>query len=85
MLLGAILALGSFGSVLHKSSRVYLFQQAQCLNFYQTHDVSAIGANYDIEEGLCKLPIIQSRLSVVDGVDSFLQFLPRESIHFAQM
>lgn len=84
VLLGALLPLGNLGTLLHKSSRVYLFQQAQCLNYYQSHDISAIDANYNIEEALCKLPIIQSRLSVIDGVDSFLQFLPRKSSHFAQ-
>ena len=78
VLLGALLMLGNLGSVLHKSSRVYLFQQAQCFNYYEIHDATKIDANYRIEEALCKLPLVQSRLSMVDGVDSFLQSLPRE-------
>ena len=82
VLLGAILMLGNLATVLHKSSRVYLFQQAQCFNYYQMHDPTKIEADYHIEEALCKLPYVQSRLSIVDGVDSFLQFLPREPSEF---
>ena len=78
VLLGALLMLGNLGMVLHKSSRVYLFQQAQCFNYYQIHDATKIDAHYHIEEALCKLPWVQSRLSIVDGADSFLQILPRE-------
>lgn len=78
VLLGGLLMLGNLGTVLHKSSRVYLFQQAQCFNYYQIHDATKIDANYQIEEALCKLPWVQSRLSIVDGADSFLQYLPRE-------
>ena len=81
-LLGAILMLGNLATVLHKSSRVYLFQQAQCFNYYQMHDATKIEANYHIDEALCKLPLIQSRLSMVDGADSFLQSLPREPSEF---
>ena len=78
VLLGGILVLANLGIVLHKSSRVYLFQQAQCFNYYQIHDPAKIDANYHIEEALCKLPFVQSRLSMVDGADSFLQCLPRK-------
>ena len=78
VLLGGLLMLGNLGGILHKSSRVYLFQQAQCFNYYQIHDATKIDAHYRIEEALCKLPFVQSRLSLVDGADSFLQFLPRE-------
>ena len=83
VLLGGILVLGSLGGALHKSSRVYLFQQAQCFNYYQIHDPTKIDVNYQIEEALCKLPFVQSRLSMVDGADSFLQYLPRKPcLHF---
>jgi len=78
VLLGGILTLGNLGTILHKSSRVYLFQQAQCFNYYQVHDATQINADYVVEEALCKVPPIQSRLSMVDGVDSFLQCLPRK-------
>ena len=78
MLLAAIITLGNLGTILHKSSRVYLFQQAQCLDYYRIHDPTKISLNYHVEESLCKLPAIQSRLSIVDGIDSFLQCLPRK-------
>ncbi len=78
VLLGGIITLGNLGTILHKSSRVYLFQQAQCLNYYQIHDVKVIGSNYHIDEHLCKIPGIQSRLSIVEGIDSLLQYIPRK-------
>lgn len=76
--MGAIITLGNLGTILHKSSRVYLSQQALCFSYYQTHDAATIAPDYDIEELCCKIPIIQSRLIFVDGVDSFLQCLPRK-------
>ena len=79
MLLGGILTLGNLSMMLHKSCRVYLFQQAQCLNYYRLQDPTAIGPQYHVDEARCKNPTIQSRLSMVDGTDSFLQWLPRES------
>lgn len=81
VLLGAIITLANLGTVLHRSSRTYLFQQAQCLNYYRVHDATAINSKYHIEESRCKLPVIQSRLSLVDGVDSFLSCLPRKLFH----
>ena len=80
VLLGGILTLANLGTILHKSSRVYLFQQALCFNYYQIHDVSKIGTEYRIEEALCKVKAIQARLSIFDGVDAFLQLLPRKSL-----
>ena len=79
VLLGGILTLGNLGLILHKSSRIYLFQQAQCLNYFLLRDPTAIGLQYHVDEARCKNPTIQSRLSMIDGIDSFLQWLPRES------
>ncbi|KAL2049951.1 hypothetical protein ABVK25_009818 [Lepraria finkii] len=75
-LLGALLNLGYLAACIHKSSRVYLFQQAQCLTYYKIHDPTKIDSQYRVEEALCKLDDIQSPLSIIDGIDSFLQFLP---------
>ena len=80
ILLGTIITLGNLGTILHRSSRVYFFQQAQCLGYYRTYDPTLINSAYEIKELFCKLPFIQSRLSVVNGIDSFLQCLPRK--HF---
>ena len=77
-LLGGLLTLANLGTILHKSSRVYLFQQAQCVKYYRHHDPSVLDASFHVEEALCKLPAIQASLSVTDGIDSFLQFLPRK-------
>ena len=75
-LLGAVLTFGYLASCIHTSSRVYLFQQAQCLTYYKTYDPTKIDSRYGVAEALCKLDEIQSPLSIIQGIDSFLQFLP---------
>jgi hypothetical protein len=75
-LLGAVLNFGYLASCIHVSSRVYLFQQAQCLTYYKTYDPTMIDSHHGVAEALCKLDKIQSPLSVIEGIDSFLQFLP---------
>ena len=78
ILLGAILTLGNLADSIHKSSRVYLFQQAQCLLYYKNSDPTKIQTDLRVDEALCKVSPIQSRLATVEGIDSFLNFLPRE-------
>lgn len=79
ILFGVVLTLCALAEVIHKSSRVYLFQQAQCLLYYKTVDPSKIRPDFSVDEGLCKISPIQSRLATIDGLDSFLTALPRES------
>ena len=76
LLLGAILTSANLGLLLHRSSRVYMFQQTQCFNHYIRSDPSQIGSDLRIQESLCKLREIQAPLSVTDGIDSFLARLP---------
>lgn len=76
ILLGAVLNVSYLATCIHKSSRVYLFQQAQCLNYYQANDPTKINSHYQVDEALCKIHEVQSPLSILDGVDSFLQNLP---------
>lgn len=78
ILLGAILTLSNLADIIHSSSRVYLFQQAQCLIYYKTLSSSKINLDHHVDESLCKVSQVQSRLSIVDGLDSFLTFIPRE-------
>ena len=81
VLLGAVLNVSYLATCIHKSSRVYLFQQAQCLNYYQANDPTKIDSNYHVEESLCKIHEVQAPLSILDGVDSFLQNLPGTATH----
>lgn len=76
VLLGAVLNVSYLATCIHKSSRVYLFQQAQCLNYYQANDPTKVDSHYHVEEALCKIHEVQSPLSILDGIDSFLQNLP---------
>ncbi|KAL9103489.1 MAG: hypothetical protein Q9163_001485 [Psora crenata] len=75
-LLTWILTLSNLAICIHRSSRIYLFQQAQCLTYYRAFDPTQIDSQNKVEERLCKLGGIQSPLSIIEGVDSFLQLLP---------
>ena len=81
ILLGAVLNVSYLATCIHKSSRVYLFQQAQCLNYYQATDPTKVDSHSHVEEVLCKIPEVQSPLSILDGIDSFLQNLPGKATH----
>ena len=81
VLLGAVLNVSYLATCIHKSSRVYLFQQAQCLNYYQANDPTKIDSHHHVEEALCKIQEVQSPLSILDGIDSFLQNLPGKATH----
>lgn len=76
LLLGAVITLANLAAIIHKSSQVFLFQQSQCLAYYMTIDPTKIDSSYTVEEGLCKIDEIQSRLSITVGIDSFLSYLP---------
>ena len=76
LMFGIVLTLANLAFIIHKSSRVFLFQQSQCLAYYMTNDPTKINSQHRIEEVLCKSDDIQSRLSVTDGIESFLSFLP---------
>lgn len=76
LLLGFILTLANLAMTIHKSSRVYLFQQTLCFNYYTVSDPSKINSRSQVKESLCKLHQIQAPLSVTDGIDSFLVRLP---------
>ena len=72
----AVLTIGNLAICLHRSSRVYLFQQSQCLTYYMKTDPSKIAPDFTIDEALCKSKEVQSPLSIIDGVDAFLMMLP---------
>ncbi|KAL8802060.1 MAG: hypothetical protein Q9182_004073 [Xanthomendoza sp. 2 TL-2023] len=74
--LGAVLTLENLAAVLHQSSRVYLYQQTLCLNYYKAHDPTQIDRTSQIPELLCKIPQVQSPLAITDGIDSFLSCIP---------
>ncbi|KAL8743194.1 MAG: hypothetical protein Q9190_004429 [Brigantiaea leucoxantha] len=75
-LLGAILTLASLALSIHRASRIFLFQQAQCLAYYRSYEPTEIGSASTIDESLCKLDAIQHPLSTIIGVDSLLTSLP---------
>lgn len=75
----AVLVLANLAICIHRSSRVYLFQQSLCLQHYLGTDAEKIGPHWRVEESLCKVKPVQSALSIIEGVDAFLQLLPGQS------
>ena len=76
VLITIVLTLGNLAICTHRSSRVYLYQQSLCLNYYRNKDPAAVKGQSQIDEELCKLKDVQSPLSMVEGVDMFCQLLP---------
>lgn len=75
-LLTAIISISNLAASIQKGSRVFLFQQTQCFNYYQIHDPGKIGWNEMIDEALCKGDGVQHPLSYTVGIDSLLATLP---------
>ena len=76
LLMSIVLTASNLAVTLTKSSRVYLFQQAQCLIYYQLNDPTKIDPENGVEESLCKLAGVQYPLSIIVGIDSVLSLLP---------
>lgn len=70
------LTLGNLAICIHRSSRVYMYQQSQCLRWYLVNDPSKVNEAWEVDESLCKRPEVQSPLSVIEGADTFVQLLP---------
>ena len=83
ILMTAALTLGNLAICIHRSSRVYLYQQTICLGYYMTNDLTKVNGDSTIDENLCKIEDVQSPLSIVEGVDSFLILSPgKDTIRF---
>ena len=78
VLITVVLTLGNLAICIHRSSRVYLYQQSICLQHYLSVDPTRVSAQWVVEESLCKTPKIQSPLSMFEGVDTMLMLLPGE-------
>ncbi|CAO1603767.1 hypothetical protein XANCAGTX0491_007345 [Xanthoria calcicola] len=74
--IAAVLVLANLAVCIHRSSRLYLFQQSLCLQHYLSTDVNKIGPLWHVDEALCKVQQVQSPLSIIEGLDAFLQLLP---------
>ena len=75
VLVAITLTLGNLAICIHRSSRVWLFQQSQCLQHFLAVDPSRI-ADSQVPEAECKIKEVQSPLSMIEGADMFLQMLP---------
>lgn len=76
LLMSVIFTVSQLALSLNKSSRVYLFQQARCLIYYQVNDSTKIDSENGVNESLCKLEGVQYPLSITVGIDAILLTLP---------
>ena len=76
LLMSIVFTVGNLALTLNKSSRVYLFQQARCLMYYQFNDSTKIDSDNGVNENLCKLEGVQYPLSITMGIDAILSMLP---------
>ncbi|KAG8533049.1 uncharacterized protein KY384_001832 [Bacidia gigantensis] len=76
LLITIVLTLGNLAICIHRSSRIYLYQQSQCLQHYLAADPQKVSAEAEVEEEACKIKEVQSPLSIIEGVDAFLSLLP---------
>ena len=79
LLMSLVLTLANLALSISRASRVYLFEQAQCLLYYQSNDPTQISSQHGVDESLCKLDDVQYPLSIVVGIDSCLALLPGKS------
>ena len=81
LLITGVLTIGNLAICTHRSSRVYLYQQSLCLNYYRENNPAKIEDQTSIDESLCKIKDVQSPLSVIDGLDAFLVAIPGKVAH----
>ena len=76
LLMSLLLVVDNLAFTITKSSRVYLFEQARCLLYYQANDSTRIDSGNGVQESLCKLEGVQYPLSIIVGIDAILVMLP---------
>ena len=76
LLITGVLVLANLAICIHRSSRLYMYQQSLCLQHYRTIDSSNVRLDWPTDESRCKIKQVQSTLSIIEGVDAFLQLLP---------
>ena len=76
LLMSIVLTFSNLALTLTKNSRVYLFEQARCLIYYQVNDSTKIDSENGVNESLCKLEGVQHPLSILIGIDAILSMLP---------
>ena len=82
VLMSILLTSANLALTLTKSSRVFLFEQARCLLYYQVNDPTRIDPKDGVTETLCKIEGIQYPLSIIVGIDTVLSLLPGKTSCF---
>ncbi|MCJ1281406.1 hypothetical protein MMC26_000725 [Xylographa opegraphella] len=86
LLMSVTMTLSNLALCMTRNSRVYFFEQAQCLLYYQARGSTHVALRDSIDESLCKMDDVQYPLSITVGIDSFLFLLPASgySRHFTE-
>ncbi|KAJ5042165.1 uncharacterized protein L3040_004722 [Drepanopeziza brunnea f. sp. 'multigermtubi'] len=71
-----IMTLSSLGAILHSSAHVYLIEQAICRDYYASLENIGMGGGSLIDETICKIPNIQSKVASTYGIYKMLTYVP---------
>jgi len=66
----------SFGNVLLDSTHVYLVEQAVCRKHYMLFEPARISIDGLVDEELCKIPEIETKVASIYGLYNTLWYLP---------
>ena len=64
------------GGAVGLSTNIYLIEQYVCHEHYDIFDPQSIQHGGLIDEGICKLPEIQSKVAQINGAYTSLSFVP---------
>lgn len=71
-----LVTLGAFALACLSSTYVYLIEQAVCRKHFMIFEPARIGSGGLVDEGICKMPDIQAQVASINGIFTFLAFLP---------
>lgn len=81
ILITLVITLSNIAICTHRSSRVWLYQQSLCFEYYHAREPAAAETSASIDEDRCKLKEIQSSLSTIESLDAVFMLLPGRTNH----
>ena len=71
-----LVTLNAFAIACLSSTYVYLIEQAVCRQHFMIYDQGKISSAGLVDEESCKIPDIQAHVASINGLFTFLAFLP---------
>jgi hypothetical protein len=71
-----LITLFAFSTVCLNSTYVYLIEQAVCRKHFMVYGPARISRGGLVDENSCKIAYVQAQVASINGVYTFLAFLP---------